>query len=152
MKKFYPFILLLLVSAGCSKDFLERYDDRIVGTWNLTDVDRIGGGSTSNLPLREGRFTFEESGSLQYVAGNGNIYTGQWNIDKRWITGDCFTDGDGNTNCNDRQARTLEVSMVDFSTQDVISEYFDEIVFTGSNRFKAYVRSGFRTYVFYFRR
>jgi hypothetical protein len=61
MKKIYTsvFVLSILLLAGCSKDFLKSYDDRIIGTWQITDVNKFGiGGSISNLPFKEGSFSF----------------------------------------------------------------------------------------------
>jgi hypothetical protein len=155
MKKFYLLSLLLptLVFSGCSKDFLKRYEKRIEGTWNLTDVDRIGfGGSISNVTFRDGRFTFSENGDLEYVSTSGQVYQGSWDIRRDWVSGQCYTDENGNYECDDRNVKSLHITAVDFTNQDVRSEFFDEIIFTGTNRFKAYVYSGARSYVFRFRR
>ncbi len=141
MKKLY-FTLLssLLILAGCSKDFLKNYNDRIVGTWRLVDVDRRGiGGNTGNLPFRSGQFIFEEDGSLSYVNDAGEVYGGSWNISRQYGVND-----DGN--------KTLEITAVNFTTQDVRTEIFERIQFTGTNRFKGFIYSGAHTYVFYFRR
>jgi hypothetical protein len=156
MKKIYFISCLVLffsLLVGCSKDFLKRYEDRIEGTWNLVDVDRIGlNGSTSGLPFRDGRFTFSDSGSLEYISTSGDTLQGSWDIRKRWMTGNCFTDDNGNYNCNDRYVRSMQVIAINFISQEVRSEFFDEIIFTGTNRFKAYIYTGFSTYVFRFRR
>jgi len=71
MKKLYFLSLLFptLLFWGCSKDFLKRYEDRIEGSWQLTDVDRLGwGGSTSGVVFRDGLFTFSDNGKLEYVS------------------------------------------------------------------------------------
>ncbi|MEI9807898.1 MAG: hypothetical protein WDO16_08535 [Bacteroidota bacterium] len=65
MKNIYTVSILLsfVIFSGCSKDFLKKYDKRIVGTWRISDVNRIGfGGDTGNLPFRAGIFTFNEGG------------------------------------------------------------------------------------------
>lgn len=147
MKKLYSFSVVLalcFLAAGCSKDFLKRYEDRIDGgVWRLTDVDRQGfGGSISHLPFTGGQFTFYENGGLRYVNENGREYTGTWDIRREWRS-----DGD-----NDEQVKALHITAVDFAGQDIRSEYFHEMVFTGTDRFKAYIYSGFHTYVFRFRR
>ncbi len=157
MKKIYSPSILVLITflfAGCSKDFLKRYEDRIEGgTWTLIDVDRIGfNGSTSGLPFRDGLFTFYDGGSLQYVSTAGDTLQGSWDINKRWMAGNCYTNDNGNYNCDDRRVRSMQITAINFITQDIRSEYFDDIVFTGTNRFKAYIYSGFSTYVFRFRR
>ena len=151
MKKIYFALVigLLSVAAGCSKDFLKSYEDRIEGTWRLVDVDRRGiGGSVNNMIFQGGTFNFSEAGDLTYTKENGEIYQGSWNIDKRWTSGDCY----GNNNCQDRRVRTLNVVAVNFTTQDVKAENFEEIEFTGTNRFNAYIYSGLHTYIFRFRR
>lgn len=153
MKKIYLLVLVCTTFAGCSKDFLKQYDTRIKGTWQLVDVDRIGiGGSTSNLTFTSGQFTFSDGGSLRYVDPSGEIYNGSWDIRKEWRRGDCHTDDDGDRNCDDKRVKTLQVTVINFSGQDVKSEHFDEMVFTGTDRFKAYIYSGLHTYVFRFRR
>jgi hypothetical protein len=155
MKKIYSFTLcvLLIVLAGCSKDFLKRYEKRIEGSWELVDVDRVGiGGGGSGSAFTEGIFTFSDDGRLQYTSGSGQVYQGSWDIRRDWVSGQCSSDDNGNTDCNDRNVKSLHLTAVDFTNQDVRSEFFNEIVFTGTNRFKAYIYSGFRTYVFRFRR
>ena len=155
MKKLYFLILLFpaLLSLGCSKDFLKRYEDRIEGTWQLTDVDRIGwGGSTSGLNFRDGLFTFTDNGGLEYVSTSGQVYQGSWDMRRDWVRDRCYTNEDGYNECDDRYVRSMQVTAVDFTNQEIRSEYFDEIIFTSTNRFKAYIYTGSRSYVFRFKR
>ena len=155
MKKFYFLILLFpaLLSLGCSKVFLKRYEDRIEGTWQLTDVDRIGwGGSTSGLNFRDGLFTFSDNGGLEYVSTSGQVYQGSWDMRRDWVRDRCYTNEDGYNECDDRYVRSMQVTAVDFTNQEIRSEYFDEIIFTSTNRFKAYIYTGSRSYVFRFKR
>ena len=157
MKKLY-FITAVIFSfvllGSCSKDFLKRYDDRIEGgVWRLVDVDRLGwGGSSGNLPFRDGEFVFKDDGQLEYTNSNGELYKGSWDIRRDWVAGQCFTDENGVYSCDDRYVRSLRITAVNFTTQDIRSEFFDEIIFTGTNRFKAYLYTGTRSYVFRFRR
>jgi hypothetical protein len=141
MKKLYftiiPVAFLLL--SGCSKDFLKSYERRITGgTWELYDINNFGIGSRYNPRFTGGKFTFESSGDVTYVNDQGDVYTGSWDIRKVYQ--------------NDDNRRTLYVSVLNFQTQDMISEYFDDMQFTGTNKFKAFVYSGGRTYTFKFRR
>jgi hypothetical protein len=155
MKKLYFLTLVFsaFLFAGCSKDFLKRYEDRIEGTWQLTDVDRLGwGGNTGNVTFRDGLFTFSENGELEYVSTSGQVYQGSWDMRRSWVRGQCYTNEDGNYECDDRFVRSMHITAVDFTNQHIRSEYFDEIIFTGTNRFKAYVYTGSRSYVFRFRR
>jgi hypothetical protein len=153
MKKIYLLtaISITLLIAACSKDFLKSYDKRIQGTWRLTDIDRFGFGST-NTQFTSGLFTFIDDGKLIYVSDGGDTSTGSWNIQRRWSQGNCYTDDNGNRNCNDRYIRSLSISVVNFSTQQFLSEYFDEINFTGTNRFNTQLYLGAGTCVFRFRR
>lgn len=153
MKKLYSLstLFVILISfTGCSKDILKPYDDRIEGVWELTDVNKVGWGST-NLNFTDGRFTFYGNGQVEYEDGYGGFYEGRWDIRTRSIP-DCYIDENGNSVCDGRSVRTLSINVTDFVTHDVRSEYFDEIVFTGTNRFKAYLYDGNRTYVFKFQR
>jgi len=127
------------LATGCSKDLLKPYEERIIGTWEITDVDRFGiGGSTSNLPFQEGRFTFAENGKLTYVDANNNSFTGTWEIIKKLV--------------DDERVQSLQVTAIDFNNQRVLSEYYDDLNFTGTDRFKAHTHSGSHTYVTHFHR
>lgn len=141
MKKIYTLCILLtcILFCGCSKDFLKSYDNRIIGTWRITDVNRIGfGGNTSNLPFASGTFTFNENGSLTYVNTANISFKGRWEIVKKVI--------------NEETIHTLQVTAIDFVTQQILTEYYDDMNFLSTNHFKANITSTFNTYVTHFRR
>ena len=149
MKKFYFYLLIPLafvLFTSCSKDILKNYEDRIEGSWRLDDVDRIGFGTTT-LAFTEGRFIFTEPGKLEYTDRFGGLYQGSWEIRRQTIRGNC-----DNGDCDDRNVKTLSITAIDFQTRDVKTEHFDEIRFTGTNSFNAYIYLNSRTYVFNFRR
>lgn len=153
MKKIYLIILTSFLLSACSKDFFKNYDDRILGTWNLVDVDKNGvGGSIGNQTFQDGQFTFREDGSMSYTTPSGVLYEGGWNIDKEWRNDNCSTDNDGNTSCTTEAQYELFVAVTDPVSQQVKRERFDQMQFTSANRFKAYIFSDFQTYVFIFRR
>lgn len=155
MKKLYSFLFISLccLAVSCSKDSLKRYESRIEGVWRLTDVDKRGiGGNTNNVTFGEGEFEFFGNGDVTWTNSTGNVYRGSWDIRRRQVSNGCSTDNNGNTNCSDREVKTLTITVVDFVTQHLKSEFFDEIIFTGTNRFKTYEHSGLHTYVFHFRR
>lgn len=132
------FIILLLFSQ-CSKDILRSYEDRIVGTWRISDVDRFGlGGGSRELPFRDGVFTFYNNGSLDYIDGAGASFRGTWNIEKRRI--------------DDNQWRSLRITVVDFNTQRMLSEFYDDMNFAGTNHFKATIHGSTYDYITHFRR
>jgi hypothetical protein len=133
-------VFSIFLLTGCSKDFLKPYDDRIIGTWRISEVNRVGiGGNTDKLSFRDGTFTFNNDGSLVYTNSSGAEFTGHWNIQKKYY------------NDNDVK-RSLEITAVDFINQQVLGEYYDDMVFRGTNHFKAKVFSGLTTYVTHFRR
>lgn len=155
MKQLYLLLLFTttLFLSSCSKDFLKSYEKRIDGEWRLTDIDNRGLGSTRPMPIQTGdRFLFEEDGSLVFTRNTGEVYDGAWDISRRFIPGGCYTDEFGYYVCDNRRVKTLTLSGVDFDNQDYFSLHFDEIVFTGTNRFKAFIYEGGKTYVFRFRR
>jgi hypothetical protein len=141
MKYLYTLLVLLpaFFLSGCSKDVLKRYDDRIVGTWRVADVKRYGiGGSISRLPFNGGTFNFNPDGTLTYLSEENVSYEGRWDID--------IIVRDDNT------VHRLQISAVDFSTQEILSEYYDDMNFLGTNRFNASINLTYNTYVTQFRR
>ena len=53
---------------------------------------------------------------------------------------------------DDERLQSLQVTAIDFTNQHVLSEYYDDLNFTGTDRFKANTVSGTHTYVTHFRR
>jgi hypothetical protein len=141
MRSLYLFFVgtALVLATGCSKDFLKKYDRRIVGTWEITDVNRIGiGGNTDRLVFREGTFTFNDDGSLTYISPSNVVYQGSWDIKKKTL--------------GDETVRSLLVTAVDYNTQEVLTEYYDDMIFSGTDHFKAQTVSNFHSYMTHFRR
>ena len=139
MKKIYLSTLFIFMLAGCSKDFLKRYDDRIIGRWYISDVNRVGiGGDFDELAFREGSFVFNSDGSLTYVDELGNVSEGTWDIQKR--------------NAGDGVIRTFQITTVDFNSQRVRSEFYDDMNFRSTNHFVATINTSFRSFVTHFRR
>ena len=142
MKKIYSTSLLisLLFFSGCSKDILKSYDERIIGDWQITEVNRVGfGGNTDNLSFKDGTFTFKRDGSLTYTNSTGAVYKGSWEIVKKRYD-------------EEDVRRSLQITAVDFTNQNFLSEYYDDMNFTGTNHFKANIIKNFHTYVTHFRR
>lgn len=136
---FITSVFLLLIVTGCSKDVLRSYDHRIVGTWRIADINRFGIGARDNLPFEEeGRLTFTADGQVTYEMG-GQVYRGSWDIIRH-------------RNNEDEMRHALQLTAVDFNNQRVLSEYFNNMRFTGTNRFNASLEYGTRTYVYLFRR
>ena len=156
MKKLYLFFFsfIFIILSGCSKDFLKPYEDRLEGsTWRLVDIDKRGiGGGSMPITFRDGEFSFFDNGELRYTDGAGNVYNGSWNMRKYWMRDRCYIDENGYEDCDEKRVRSLSITAVDFSSQRVLNEFFDDIVFTGTNRFKAFIYTGFATYIFRFRR
>jgi hypothetical protein len=139
MKKIYFASLALLTLASCSKDFLKRYDDRIQGNWYISKVNRIGvGGNFEDLPYREGSFTFNGDRTLTYTDERGNVSNGTWDIQKR--------------NVNGNVVRTFQITTVNFNTQLMRSEFYDDMQFRSTNHFVATINTSLRSFVTHFRR
>ena len=141
MRKLYTLITLLVIVSftfGCRKDVLKSYDRRIIGNWKITDINKFGIGSSGSMPFSDGgEFTFADGGQLTYNYA-GKTHTGSWDI--------------RNEVRDDETIRSLQLTAVNFTDQEVLSDFFNEIVFTGTNRFKAFIYSGSRTYVYHFLR
>ena len=138
MPKFYLLSLLLLTLTSCSKDVLKSYDQRIVGTWKIIDIDRFGFSGNDNLPFNEeGTFNFNDDGQVTYNYA-GTTYQGSWDIIRETH--------------DDQLIRSLQMNVIDFTGRQVLSEYFNNIQFTGTDRFTASIEYGSRTYIYRFRR
>ena len=142
MKKHYTIILLLaLIQFGCSKDFLKPYEDRIEGgSWELHDIDRRGIGGGYDPQFTGGKFVFFSGGELEYTDQAGNFYEGSWNMRKY------------NGGPDRDRIRSLSITVIDFTNNRVLVEDFDDMRFSGTDRFRAFVYTGNRTYVFRFKR
>ena len=141
MKNLYTAGILLfsVLSFGCSKDFLKKYDERVIGTWRISDIDRFGlGGNIRNLAFQEGTFTFTDGGNVTYINASNVSFRGHWDISKKMV--------------NDQTVRGLEISVADFTNQVVLSEYYDDMNFAGTDHFKTTINSGAHSYVTHFRR
>jgi hypothetical protein len=139
MKKLY-FVFIIFLLFACSKDFLKSYDKRITGgQWYISNVDRFGIGlDAEGLAFREGTFVFERDGSLTYTDTQGNVSEGTWDIQKRRI--------------NDKTIRTFQVTAIDFNSQRVRSQFYDDMNFRGTNHFVGHVNTTFGSFVTHFRR
>ncbi|WP_018627376.1 hypothetical protein [Niabella aurantiaca] len=145
MKKGYLSVLLVtLLFISCSKDIFKRYEKRIIGDWEVEDINSYGFGS---MPMNfgEGAYHFGEDRSFIFTDINGVAYTGKWQIKKYWTNNNC----DG---CSSDNIRTLMVSAVDNRSGELKADYFNEIKFTGTDRFNGTMVNGTRTRVFKFRR
>jgi hypothetical protein len=143
MKKIYALGILFSLSllSGCSKDFLKSYDKRVVGTWRISAVNRVGiggGGDIDNLPFHNGFITFYENGTLEYTNAANVLFKGSWDIVKK--------------RREDQTYRSLQITAIDFTNQVVLSQYYDDMNFVGSDHFKTSIIYGFHTFVTHFRR
>ncbi len=141
MKKISTSVILfsIMLFFGCSKDILKSYDKRIIGTWEITNARNYGfGGNTDNLPFSNGKFTFLENGSLEYITSTNVIFKGSWQIEKKINS--------------DKTIHSLQITAVDFTNQQVLAEYYDDINFVSTNHFRANIIYNFHTYVTNFRR
>ena len=139
-KWIYP-VVIAIVAAGCGS--LRPYEDRIVSSWKLTTVKKYGLRRGGTASFTQGQFTFYPAGKLEYTDSAGHIYKGTWNMkDTRQVTG--FRNYRSSTVNN-----SLYVNVINFDNQDMKSEIFDDILFTGKDKFRAYVY-GERDYTYYF--
>jgi hypothetical protein len=141
MKKIYisGFLFAIIFLAGCSKDILKSYEKRVIGTWQITNVRNYGiGGNTDNLPFASGSFTFHENGTLEYINSANATFKGSWELKKKRV--------------DEKTVHSLQITAVDFTNQQVLSEYYDDINFAGTNHFRANIIYNFHTYVTNFRR
>ncbi|SDC22286.1 hypothetical protein [Niabella drilacis] len=140
-----PF-LFLCITAGCSKDFFKPYSERIIGRWELYDTNKIGLGS-SRIVYSEGSFQFSSDGSFFYTRRSGAQYAGTWRLKKYTVT---VTNSEGQQ--SSEQKHSLLLSATNIEDQQVLAENFDDLNFTGTDRFKAEVSNNFNTVTYKFKR
>jgi hypothetical protein len=126
----------LLIFNSCSKDVLKSYERRIIGTWQIKDIDGFGIGSSANLPFSEGDlFSFSQDGKLSCTSSS-RTYSGSWDIRRQF---------------NEEETKqSLQITAIDFNSQDVKTEYFNDLAFTTTNRFKGFINNGTKTYIYHF--
>lgn len=137
MKKIYAafFPLFLLLFTACKKEHpADPYNDQLIGsTWRLVKIDAP---NYINPPFANGSFTFKPKGQLEYVDINGNSYNGSWYITYHEETVKHF----------------LYLSIVDPEHNAVISQFYDDIEFIGTEYFTAYFYLSSFVNSFYFQR
>ncbi|MBZ4190948.1 hypothetical protein [Niabella beijingensis] len=137
-------LLFLLAVSACSKDAFKRYEKRIIGDWQVEEIKSYGFGSL-RIDFGEGDYRFSEDRSFSFTGRTGTEYRGKWEIRKYWEGGNC-------DDCSSDRIRTLMISAVNDQSGELKSDYFNDIQFTGTDRFNATMANGSRTRVFKFRR
>ncbi len=134
MKKIYALLAVITFTlASCSRDF----DEKIVGFWEITEINRIGLGNDANsLPFQTGTFNFSSGGGLIYHNPVNGTYTGTWDIIRK-------NDADG-------FQQALQITVVNFNTQQILSHYYDDLSFPSGNRMKARSNVGNKSYMTHF--
>lgn len=141
MRKLYPLTLLAVIFLfpGCSKDVLKSYDKRVLGTWKITDVSHYGFNGRDALPFKEDDLlTFGDDGALT-VQRSGSTYQGSWDIERIHTS-------------DNKETKALVINAINFADQQVRSEYFNDMAFTATNRFKTFINYNTRVYVYRFQR
>ncbi|MFT4093822.1 MAG: hypothetical protein QM640_09275 [Niabella sp.] len=128
----------LLALLGCTKQRLEKFNNRIIGNWNLVEINTFGAGS-SNIVFDGGSFSFSSDHTLIYYDRSHTVYVGSWYIDAY-----NYQDDEGNT-------ETYFILTLDVS--DGSTRKFDQLEIPGfgnANKFKAktYNTLNVVTYVF----
>lgn len=83
--KYLPLFLLLLFVSSCSlAERIERREDRLIGTWDMQRATFRYRGSVFFQNITDefagDRVRFFNNGALEYIAGNGEIFDGNWRI------------------------------------------------------------------------
>lgn len=140
MKLLFSVTLISLTLIGCTKNRLERFNNQIIGNWQLTEINKFGLGS-SHIVFDGGHFSFKSDNSAAYYDRFGNAYYGSWFIDTYTYIDD---DGDSNTDF----ILTINVSNTHSNKFDV----FEIPSFGNTNRFKAKVKNELNTVTYVFER
>jgi hypothetical protein len=136
MTKLYLSLLSVILLSSCKKDF----DEDIIGTWNITEVNVPGFGNTvpAGLPFKDGTVSFHQDGSAFYTNTTGTVYQGKWSLERK-------RQGESNY-------YTLLISVVHFPSQQILLDAFDDVIFLRKDHFKAEVSFDNKTYVTHFKR
>lgn len=139
-------LLILILFSSCMKWLPEN---RIVGNWKLTDVEKRS--AFNNTPITSGYengvFIFHENGTAVFTDTSGTM-NGNWNIRNEQQG---YYEKDGNRQNNN--GNVLIVKMYNFSSNRVIEWHFDEVYFRSSGkRIQAFIRSPSLRYCYNFRK
>lgn len=142
MKKYLSFIAVgfFLFLSSCTKDMFWSPERRIVGTWELAEITKIGIGSREVI-FDRGVFTFYEDGNLEYVLNSREKYFGKWKMNSRYID-----DYDGGS----ERVSSLSVTVTDSNNRVMLTELFDDVYFMSSRRFRAEINGNSYTYYYDF--
>lgn len=77
-----------------------------------------------------------KDGTSTFTNSAGELFKGTWDIQKKRIDND-----------NGTIYHSLQITAVNFNTQEVLGEYYDDINFTGTDHIKARIFSGTHTYI-----
>ncbi len=131
--------LTVVALFGCTKHRLEKFNNRIVGSWDLVEVNTFGVGS-SNIVFNGGSFSFRDGNSLDYYDRNNVHYSGTWYIDAY-------------TYDNGEDTDTEFILSMDVSNgRDIKHDQMEIPRFGDASRFKAKVRNGLNTVTYIFER
>lgn len=140
MKAFFIIALSCLAITGCTKHKLEKFNNRIIGNWQLTEINTFGLGS-SRIIFDGGSFSFKSDNNAAYYDRNGIAYYGTWYIDAY-----TYTDSEGDSD-------TEFILTIDVSNGGNIK--FDQLEiprFGNADRFKAKVKNNLNTVTYVFER
>lgn len=142
MKKYLSLLVigLFVFLSSCTKEMFWSPERRIVGTWELAEITKIGLGSREVI-FDRGVFTFYDDGNLEYAVGNREVYSGKWKMNSRYID-----DYDGSR----ERVSSLSISVTDSNNRVMLTELFDDIYFMSSRRFKAEINGASYTYYYDF--
>ena len=140
--KYLGLLLLVVAFTSCTKHRLDKFNHRIIGSWNLVEINTFGLGN-SQIVFNGGSFTFNNDNTAVYYDRNNNTYYGNWFIDAYRTTS---TDSDGNTDTDVDFILSINVSNGGTKKYDS----FEIPRFGNANRFKAKVHNSLNivTYVF----
>ncbi len=138
--------LCAAIITSCTKEMFMSPERRIVGSWELVSVTKMGIGVDRN-DFEYGYFTFFRNGSVNYAETRTarSTFEGNWRMNTYYAQ-DCYE-------CADDRITSLTISVYDSDLKMMKTELFEEIIFNNFNaRMKAYKTVRGTRYIFTFER
>jgi hypothetical protein len=151
MKKIYLVVFTCILLSACTSES-DFNDMQVVGAWTLVDQNGYGFAGGPQGQIMTSKIVFNDDMTLRYTTPHGVECAGTWTTQRTTTSENCYTDGDGNQQCDQRTDTELCIYITDPATQRVGKETLSDITFNDADSFTGKITSATHIYSFLFRK